>query len=185
MTMTRKITIGSASLSKNMPTGTNTRVEQDFSGNDEPDARGWKSIITERLVLLSIAGPWAAWVSYTCKRRLLRRGAQLLCSGWSQKEVQHWSSYAEEATLSLPTSLHAQRHSAMAAREAEMRIKLGKRVVKHMLRRQLAAAWGHFALSVDSKRSARGVMRKVVARMQCKFSKKVLCMVTLHSKCIV
>ena len=185
--MARKISLGLASLSKNSPNRTNPR-EADVSSEDaEPDTRaegGWQSIITERLRLLSVAGPWAAWVGYTCKRQRLRRAAQLTHSGWSQREVQHWSSfaYAEEATRGLieyarrreGDAERAQKHSAMVAREAERRIDMGKRVVKHMLRRQLAAAWSHFVLCVDSQRSAREVKRKVVARMRCTFSNSAL-----------
>jgi hypothetical protein len=172
--MTRKISLGLASLSKNSPSRTNTREVQDFWEDDEPDARaegGWQPIITERLRLLSVAGPWAAWVGYTCKRQRLRRAKQLLHSGWSQREVQHWSSYAyaEEATRG-----RAQKNAALVAREAERRIEMGKRVVKHMLRHQLAAAWGHFVLCVDNHRSTREVTRKVVARMRCTFSHSAL-----------
>jgi len=114
-------------------------------------------------------------VGYTCQRRRSRRAAQLILSGWSQREVRHWSSCAEEealarsatlSTQSTPAARRAQKHAAMVAQEAERRIEMGKRVIKHMLHQQLAVAWDHFVHCVDSRRSARVLMRKTVVRMR-------------------
>jgi len=147
--------------------GSNGADSNDYSKTVRPG--GWRSQIALQLRLLTLERPWASWVMYVDMQRRVAHGAALMIRGWSKRDVRLIADRAQKASEWSQDSLHSSAetrwHTALVAQEAERRLEMAKRVLKHMLHRQLALSWSSFVHSVGYHRYARERKLQIIFRM--------------------